>query len=164
MDDSSRNKLMWASFLTLVASGVGFAVRTAMGGIWGADFNIDGQQFGQIMGAGFLGFGVMIFFGGILTEKFGYKKLLMAAFALHLLSGVMLFVPRYSPDNAFTILYWSVFLFSIAQGLYEAVINPLIAQLYPDNKTHYLNILHYHLYQKHLMMIGHKCKYYRILI
>ncbi|HBK73092.1 MAG TPA: MFS transporter, partial [Planctomycetaceae bacterium] len=34
------------------------------------------------------------------------------------------------------------FIFSICQGLYEAVINPLIAQLYPDNKTHYLNILH----------------------
>ena len=142
MDESSRNKLMWASFLTLVASGVGFAVRTAMGGIWGAEFNIDGQQFGAIMGAGFLGFGLMIFFGGILTEQFGYKKLLMLAFVLHLISGVMLFLPRQSPDNAFTILYWSVFLFSIAQGLYEAVINPLIAQIYPDNKTHYLNILH----------------------
>lgn len=133
---------MWASFLTLVASGVGFAVRTAMSGIWGAEFNIDGQQFGQIMGAGFLGFGVMIFFGGILTEKFGYKNLLILAFVLHLISGVMLFFPRFMPSNAFTMLYWSVFLFSIAQGLYEAVINPLIAQIYPENKTHYLNILH----------------------
>lgn len=142
MNESSRKKLMWASFITLVASGVGFAVRTAMGGVWGAEFNIGGQEFGKIMGAGFLGFGMMIFFGGVLTEKFGYKKLLFVAFALHLISGVLLFIPRYSPDSAFTILYWSVFLFSIAQGLYEAVINPLIAQIYPENKTHYLNILH----------------------
>ncbi|MEC9094838.1 MAG: MFS transporter, partial [Planctomycetota bacterium] len=142
MDHSSRNKLMWASFLTLVASGMGFAVRTAMGGIWGAQFNIDGQQFGSIMGAGFLGFGIMIFFGGILTEKFGYKRLLMLAFVLHLISAIMLFFPRFQPNNAFLLLYYSVFLFSIAQGLYEAVINPLIADLYPDNKTHYLNILH----------------------
>jgi len=133
---------MWASFLTLVASGVGFAVRTAMASDWGQQFNIDGQQFGQIMGAGFLGFGAMIFFGGILVEALGYKKLLILAFLLHLISGILLFVPGNVPDQAFTILYWSVFLFSIAQGLYEAVINPLIAQLYPDNKTHYLNILH----------------------
>lgn len=133
---------MWASFLTLVASGMGFAVRTAMGGIWGAQFNIDPQQFGAIMGAGFLGFGMMIFFGGILVEKFGYKKLLMAAFLLHFISGLMLFIPRFAPANAFNMLFYSVFLFSIAQGLYEAVINPLIAQIYPENKTHYLNILH----------------------
>ena len=141
-NDATRSKLMWASFLTLVASGVGFAVRTAMASDWGAQFNIDGQQFGQIMGAGFLGFGAMIFFGGILVEALGYKKLLILAFLLHLISGIMLFVPSNVPGQAFTILYWSVFLFSIAQGLYEAVINPLIAQLYPDNKTHYLNILH----------------------
>ena len=44
--------------------------------------------------------------------------------------------------RVFNVLFWSAFIFSICQGLYEAVINPLIAQLYPDNKTHYLNILH----------------------
>jgi MFS family permease len=43
---------------------------------------------------------------------------------------------------AFNLLFWSAFVFSIAQGLYEAVINPMIAQLYPENQTHYLNILH----------------------
>jgi MFS family permease len=145
---------MWASFLTLVASGVGFAVRAAMGGIWEAEFNIGGPQFGAIMGAGFLGFGMMIFFGGILTEKFGYKSLLFVAFILHLASAAMIFAARPSyaglvetdpaaaTKAAFNMLFWSTFLFSIAQGLYEAVINPMIAQLYPENQTHYLNILH----------------------
>ena len=76
----SRSKLMWASFLTLVASGVGFATRTAVGGVWESKFGIGGGDFGSILGAGFLGFGLMIFFGGILVEKFGYKKLLILAF------------------------------------------------------------------------------------
>ena len=149
-----RNRLMLASFLTLVASGVGFAVRAAMGGTWEAEFNIGGVQFGAIMGAGFLGFGMMIFFGGILVEKFGYKTLLALAFLLHLVSAGLIFAtqPAYdaafaeSPDEAtaaaFNVLFWSTFLFSIAQGLYEAVINPMIAQLYPKKQTHYLNILH----------------------
>jgi MFS family permease len=39
-------------------------------------------------------------------------------------------------------LKYSVLLFSICAGLYEAVINPLVGQLYPENQTHYLNILH----------------------
>ena len=89
----ARGKLMLASFLTLVASGVGFATRTAAGGDWEREFNIGGAEFGAILGAGFLGFGLMIFFGGILVEKFGYKKLLTAiACVFHLLSAGMLFL------------------------------------------------------------------------
>ena len=150
----ARGKLMLASFLTLVASGVGFATRTAAGGDWEREFNIGGAEFGAILGAGFLGFGLMIFFGGILVEKFGYKKLLLLACVFHLVSAGMLFLanplfdswrqtdPELATARVFKVLFWSAFIFSICQGLYEAVINPLIAQLYPDNKTHYLNILH----------------------
>ncbi|WP_235908469.1 MFS transporter [Roseiconus nitratireducens] len=145
---------MLASFLTLVASGIGFATRTAAGGPWEREFDIGGGQFGVILGAGFLGFGLMIFFGGILVEKFGYKPLLVLAFVLHLISAGMLFAanplfegwreadPSTATDKVFNLLFWSAFIFSICQGLYEAVINPLIAQIYPENKTHYLNILH----------------------
>ncbi len=155
MDSSSaRGKLMWASFLTLVASGVGFATRAAAGGVFEREFGIGGGQFGAIMGAGFLGFGIMIFFGGVLVEALGYKLLLILAFVMHLISAGMLFLvdpafssavssdPAAATSTAFNLLWWSVFLFSICQGLYEAVINPLVAQLYPENQTHYLNILH----------------------
>lgn len=150
----ARGKLMLASFLTLVASGVGFATRTAASPAWEREFGISGAQFGAILGAGFLGFGLMIFFGGILVEKFGYKSLLGLAFLLHLASAGMLFAsdsmfagwneadPDTATEKVFNLLFWSAFAFSICQGLYEAVINPLIAQLYPDNQTHYLNILH----------------------
>ena len=46
----ARGKLMLASFLTLVASGVGFATRTAAGGDWEREFNIGGAEFGAILG------------------------------------------------------------------------------------------------------------------
>jgi MFS family permease len=35
-----------------------------------------------------------------------------------------------------------MFMFAIAWGICEAIINPLTATLYPEEKTHYLNILH----------------------
>jgi MFS family permease len=35
-----------------------------------------------------------------------------------------------------------MFLFAIGNGIAEAVVNPLVATLFPKNKTHYLNILH----------------------
>ncbi len=150
----NRSKLMIASFLTLVASGFGFATRAFAGYDWGEAFSIGGLQFGAIMGAGFLGFGMMIFFGGILVEKFGYKTLLFIAFILHIGSGVMLLLApgqfggwreadaTTATVKVYQLLFASAFVFSIAQGLYEAVINPLIGDLYPENKTHYLNILH----------------------
>ena len=151
----NRTKLMLASFLTLVASGVGFATRAASGGIWESSLGIDGGQFGAIMGAGFLGFGIMIFVGGFIVEAFGYKKVLMVAFLLHLVSAAMLVMApslfagwsdagdaAAATEKVFSLLFWSAFLFSICQGLYEAVINPMIAQLYDEDKTHYLNILH----------------------
>ena len=154
MEQFARGKLMLASFLTLVAAGVGFATRTAAKGPWESEFGITGLQFGSILGAGFLGMGLMIFFGGMLVEKFGYKNLLTVAFILHLVSAAMLFLtgplfetwhesdPATATAKAFQLLYWSAFLFSICQGLYEAVINPMVAQLYPESKTHHLNILH----------------------
>jgi MFS family permease len=35
-----------------------------------------------------------------------------------------------------------MFIFAYANGTLEAVANPLVATLYPNNRTHYLNILH----------------------
>ncbi len=160
MDSSSmessgaRSKLLWACFLTLVAAGFGFATRAAAGGVWEREFGLGGAQFGGIMGAGFLGFGLMIFFGGILVEKFGYKKLLFLAFFMHLISAGMLYFANpifaavaetdatQATSKVYSVLWYSAFLYSICMGLYEAVINPLVAQLYPEEKTHYLNILH----------------------
>lgn len=143
---------MIASFLTLVAAGFGFATRTAALPAWEAAYNISGGQFGGILGAGFLGFGAMIFFGGILVEQFGYKTLLAIAFVLHLISAAMFFAadsvfagetdPVAATERVVWLLWISTVLFSVCQGLYEAVINPLVADLYPEEKTHYLNILH----------------------
>lgn len=151
----NRKVLMIASFLTLVAAGTGFATRAASGAAWATEFNISGATFGQIMGAGFLGFGIFIFLGGMLVELLGYKKLMLIAVILHIVSAVMLFMApsmhegwvatdgaAVATTKVTTLLYWSVFLFAICNGLYEAVINPLIGQIYPENQTHYLNILH----------------------
>ncbi len=47
-----------------------------------------------------------------------------------------------TPENAYQFLTWGMFIFAFANGTLEAVANPLVATLYPNNRTHYLNILH----------------------
>ncbi|MBT4694642.1 MAG: MFS transporter [Planctomycetaceae bacterium] len=149
----NRKTLLIASFLTLVAAGMGFATRGAAGPAWAA-MGIDSGNFGMIMGYGFLGFGFVIFFGGIIVEFLGYKNLLLLSVVLHFISALMILAaprmyagwvensPAEATDNLINLLKYSVLLFSICAGLYEAVINPLVGQLYPENQTHYLNILH----------------------
>jgi hypothetical protein len=47
-----------------------------------------------------------------------------------------------TPENAYNFLFWGMFIFAYANGTLEAVANPLVATLYPKNRTHFLNILH----------------------
>ena len=49
---------------------------------------------------------------------------------------------RRIPNVAQMFLTWGMFIFALANGTLEAVANPLVATLYPGNRTHYLNILH----------------------
>jgi MFS family permease len=47
-----------------------------------------------------------------------------------------------TPANAYQMLTIGMFIFAFANGTLEAVANPLVATLFPNNRTHYLNILH----------------------
>src|SRR6185503_15329211 len=78
--------------------------------------------------------------GGVICDKFGYGKLVILAFALHVLSAFVTFTAK--GGSAYTSLYWGMFIFAYANGTLEAVANPLVATLFPNNRTHFLNILH----------------------
>ncbi len=146
-EHSNRSKLMWASFLTLIAAGVGFSVRAGILGDWANQFGFTKSELGTITGGGLVGFGVVIMLASLITDKVGYKALMLLAFVLHLLSAVITLAatPVFAAagkDATYWVLYVGMFMFAIANGLCECVINPLIATLYPKQKTHYLNILH----------------------
>jgi len=51
-------------------------------------------------------------------------------------------MPGQDKGVAYNFLYWGTFIFAIANGTLEAVANPLVATLFPNKRTHYLNILH----------------------
>lgn len=133
-------RLLWAGFMAILAAGVGFAIRGGIFDNWGAEYGFTGSQLGAIGGAGFSGFCFGIILGGLVCDKLGYGKLVFVAFACHVLSAFVTFAA--GPDNAYTMLFVGMFIFAFANGVLEAVANPLVATLFPDNRTHYLNILH----------------------
>lgn len=143
----NRGKLMWASFLTLIAAGMGFGVRTGTLAEWANQFGFTQLQLGTITGGGLVGFGVVILLASLIIDQVGYRAILLLAFLLHVLSIVITLAatPVYAAmgkDATYWCLYSGIFIFAVANGLCEAVINPLIANIYPERKTHYLNILH----------------------
>ena len=137
----NAKRLLWAGFMAILAAGVGFAIRGGIFDNWGKEYGFTGGQLGAIGGAGLTGFCFGIIIGGVLVDKLGYGKLVIAAFVLHILSAVVTFGAN-SPDNAFMMLSLGMFIFAFANGNLEAVANPLVATLFPNNRTHYLNLLH----------------------
>ena len=140
-------RVFFASFLTIFAAGVGFAVRSAILGDWAEQFGFTKTELGTITGGGLVGFGIVIILSSLILDKVGYKPILLLAFVLYLLSaGITLTAaPVFAASGkaaTYAVLYWGTFLFSVANGLCEAAVNPLVATLYPKQKTHYLNILH----------------------
>jgi MFS family permease len=137
---ANAKRLLWAGFFAILAAGVGFAIRGGIFDNWGAEYGFTAGQLGAIGGAGFSGFCFGIIIGGVICDKIGYGKLVILAFALHVLSAIVTFTAK--GDTAYQSLYWGMFIFAYANGTLEAVANPLVATLFPNNRTHYLNILH----------------------
>lgn len=143
----NRKKLLIAGFLTLIAAGMGFGVRGGLLDVWSAQYGFTMTELGQITGGGLLGFGLVILLAGAMIDIVGYKKLMVIALLCHVVSALMLFAatPVFSASGkeaVYSLLYLSMFIFAIGNGICEAVINPLTAAIYPEQKTHYLNILH----------------------
>ncbi len=136
--------LLWAGFMAILAAGVGFAIRGGILDNWGTEFGFTASELGVIGGAGFTGFCFGIIVGGMIVDKIGYGKLVIAAFLFHVLSALVTFsaVGGTGKETAYTMLFWGTFIFAVANGTLEAVANPLVATLFPHNRTHYLNILH----------------------
>ena len=141
----NAKRLLLAGFMAILVAGVGLSIRTSIDGPWRHAFGFSDSMIGSIQGAGLTGFCFGVIIAGLLADKIGYGLLVFAAFFLHVLSAVVtLIVPAHTatPEQAYPYLYWGSFIFAVANGTLEGVANPLVATLFPHNRTHYLNMLH----------------------
>ena len=148
-----RRWLFVCSCIALVTSAFTFAVRGDILQEMGDSFQLTQERKGGIEGAVFIGMALSMFFGGFVCDLLGIRRIMFLAFASHLLGSLAtifasafmdslsaLFDP--TPEAAYYWLYGSSMLMGCGNGFTEVGINPLIATIYSDKKTHYLNILH----------------------
>ncbi len=133
----NQRRLFLASCLALIATAMAFSIRADIIPALKTDFSLTDTEMGQAAGPGLWGFAFTVILGSLLVDKFGMKKLMTVAFAGHL-AGVLLTIMA----RDFWTLFAATLLIGLANGMVEAVINPLVATLYRDQKTKYLNILH----------------------
>ncbi|MBD8491302.1 MFS transporter [Echinicola sp. CAU 1574] len=132
-----RAALFNASCLALIVTSMTFAVRAKLEGVLETDFELTSTDIGLAFAPAFWGFTLAMIIGGPLVDYFGIKKIVWMAFFSHLV-GIVLTI--------FSSEFYSFFLgtmfIGIGNGMVEAACNPLVASLYPENKTKMLNRFH----------------------
>lgn len=141
------SRLFAASCIALIVTAMSFALRGDAAGAWATQFNLTHEQVGWINGTAFWGFTLAMIFGGPLCDALGLKCIAGFAFVGHV-AGILLTIFAWD--------YWSLYtgtlIFGIANGSVEAACNPLIATLYPNDKTTKLN--HFHVWFPGGVVIG----------
>jgi MFS family permease len=140
-------RLLWAGFFSIFAAGVGFGVRGRILAHWAREYGFTQTELGEISGGGLWGFGLIIIAVAVLADRIGYGKLMIFAFTMHVLSAVLQMCigpihDYFGQSGVYWALVVAMVMFSFGNGTCEVVVNPMVATLFPQQKTHYLNILH----------------------
>jgi MFS family permease len=136
-----------ASCVALIVTAMSFALRGAAAGAWASEFHLSHEQVGWINSTAFWGFTLAMVFGGPLCDWLGLGRIVSLAFVGHA-AGILLTVFAWD----FWSLYVGTLLFGIANGSVEAACNPMIATIYPKDKTTKLN--HFHVWFPGGIVIG----------
>ncbi len=137
MSDKSTQKLFTASCFALVTTAMTFAIRAKIEEVFLTDYQLTNEQIGFAFGPAFWGFTLAMVIGGPLVDYFGMKKILNIAVLGHLLGIVITIAAR-----DFWTLFAGTLFIGIGNGMVEAACNPLVASLFPKNKTKMLNRFH----------------------
>ena len=136
----NRDRLFLGSCFSLISTSVGVAVIGAIMGPLKAQFALSNEEVGYIGGAAIWGFTISIFVLGPLIDALGMKNLMRFAVLCHVAGALIMILT--TPDAAFWMLFSGALILSFGNGTVEAVCNPLITTLYPDQKTKKLNQFH----------------------
>jgi MFS family permease len=145
-----RARLFFVSSLALTMAGMGAALRANTASDLQTIFldPIDplrsAEMIGNVLGVPFLGFALTIAIGSPLLDRIGMRLLLpLSGVCFTAGALVMIFASNLSSGaGVYDMLWYGAAIMGIGWGLVETVVNPLIAALYPTEKTGKLNVLH----------------------
>lgn len=156
MNSANDKRLFWACFIALITTAFGFIVRAMIMDEWQKQFGLTETQKGEIFGVGLWPFAISIVLFSLIIDRIGYGTAMVFAFVCQVSSAIitmcapMVLAPEgASPEQVqagvkagYWMLYIGNFIVALGNGTVEAVINPVVATMFPREKTKWLNILH----------------------
>jgi len=139
-----RSRLFFGTCLALIPTGASFALVSNILVPLKQEFILTNYQVGLIGGAALWGMAISLLVMGPLLEAFGLKNGARLAFAGHLIGITLMIaaVTRVGDPSAFWMLMGGAATLAAGNGMIEVTGNPLVAALYPDEKTKRLNWFH----------------------
>lgn len=149
-DDANKRRLFLVCLCAIVTTSMSFILRGAIAqDLQLAYFDqIDkahsAGMVGSALGAVFLTFAITLAVGSPLIDAVGMRNVLLICAGSFLLGSTLVITADKiaSGPGMYTVVWIGMLLSGIGWGCSEAVINPLTTTLYPDDKTHKLNVLH----------------------
>ena len=146
----NKTRLFLVTSLAICTAGIANAIRTNTASALQGTFldPIDkahsAEMIGNVLGVPFLGFAITIAISSPLLDVIGMGLLLpLAGVLISAGMAVMAFAGNLaSGAGVYNVLWLGAAVAGVGWGLVEGVMNPLIASLYPDEKTGKLNAAH----------------------
>ena len=133
-----KDRLFFASCTSLLLTAMTFAVRARLETVFGpAGVGLTLEEVGYAFMPAFWGFTIAMILVGPLVDTIGMKKGMWLAFLFHTL-GILTTILAFDLDS----LFIATLLMGLGNGMVEAVCNPMVASMYPDQKTKMLNRFH----------------------
>lgn len=133
----NRDRLFWLSCISLIVTAMTFGIRAGILTQLSEEFALNDTQLGWVNSMAFLGFPLAMVLFGFLYNKLGPRLIMILAFVGHILGLVLTILA-----DGFLGLLISTFFIGFANGSVEAACNPLVADLYKEEKTKWLNRFH----------------------
>jgi MFS family permease len=138
MESINRNRLFLASCFALITTSMTFAFRARLETVFGPEgVGLTLEQIGWAFTPAFWGFTLAMMIGGPLVDSLGMKKITWLAFITHAV-GIVATIFATTQISLFV----ATLFIGIGNGMVEAALNPLVASMYPKQKTKMLNRFH----------------------
>ncbi|MEM8489049.1 MAG: MFS transporter [Bacteroidota bacterium] len=133
----NRQKLFWGSCLALLTTAFAFTVIASIAFSVKQEFNVTNAQLGLFTGVFFIGFTVSQVLFAPFCDTIGMRWIVRFAFVGHVVGALLLLFA-----GSFGMAVAGSLFAGLGAGLVEAGCNPLVAALYPDDKSAKLNLFH----------------------
>ncbi|MCG9661267.1 MFS transporter [Vibrio mediterranei] len=150
ISERMKFRIFLISVIAIFTSGLSFGLRGSIAGdiqslyLDPFDSVNSAKMVGEILGVAFLGFSFTLFFSSPLLNIIGMGRMLLLASICFIVGTLVTVLAPIitTTENVYWAFWIGMGLTGVGWGFTESTTNPLTAAIYPNDKTHRMNILH----------------------